>query len=792
MLAGISVDRTYDTQFRLQRLELKHSGVTQTRERFAYDSISWLDYIADETPDGSSVLRQFDYTFKPNTPFVQSIVFSHGGTMIMTQSYVRDSLGRLSGASAVWAGGGNVDGVNYQFDELNRRTNATLSDGSKWDYGYNGRNEVTAGKKKLPSGVFAGGHQFEYNYDDIGNRTVVRFGGDAAGANLRESVYGLANTLNQLTTRQVPGSIWLAGDAPTNLTLLGAVDGRAFPVQRQEGGRFFAEAAVNNAAAPAFARLTVVGKDGANVTDIQTGHEYVPRTPEAFLYDADGNLVSDGRWTNFWNCENQLVAMESLPAVPDTAKKRLEFKYDYQGRRVEKTVYAWTGSQYTAQSTNRFVYDGWNLLAVLDGQASVVQSFRWGLDLSGTMQGAGGVGGLLSMTSTNGAQAGSYFYGYDGRGNVTVLLNATNGAEGARYEYGPFSEVLRATGPLARFNRFCGSTKIQDEETDLLYYGYRYLSTANGRWLNRDPLGESSSRNIYGFVNNDPVQLFDVLGLWGSQGHFYGPYAAGVIANLNPNNHLNPTGLGFYGELPDEMTTATAFGGGQAIWSAIANIFTFELAVPDFRRIQRLLHSLDGGRAENRRACLRRLLRDALSNPNTPAWELGFLIHAFGDAYAHSYVDPWRWTGSPKGGHPNPNFGQEVLYNAPWGHGFDGHTPDLVRANPDKFNRYFVDLVTTLNNAPLSPDQQNQVNAFLNAVQNGLANNPNQDESEVFRNIVTQPGYGYPANGYDPDQGGPFRPNAFPNVPNLNDIHLPTEPEIQDLLRRIRRACCRR
>jgi hypothetical protein len=46
--------------------------VTQTRQRFAYDSLSWLDYTADESPDGSSVLHKFDYTFKTNTPFVES------------------------------------------------------------------------------------------------------------------------------------------------------------------------------------------------------------------------------------------------------------------------------------------------------------------------------------------------------------------------------------------------------------------------------------------------------------------------------------------------------------------------------------------------------------------------------------------------------------------------------------------------------------------------------------------------------------------------------------------------
>lgn len=75
--------------------------------------------------------------------------------------------------------------------------------------------------------------------------------------------------------------------------------------------------------------------------------------------------------------------------------------------------------------------------AVLDTNSSPVLSFSWGSDLSGTLQGAGGVGGLLSMTVHAGTNAGTYFYGYDGNGDVVALVNSADGAVAARYEYGP-------------------------------------------------------------------------------------------------------------------------------------------------------------------------------------------------------------------------------------------------------------------------------------------------------------------------------------------------------------------
>jgi RHS repeat-associated protein len=93
------------------------------------------------------------------------------------------------------------------------------------------------------------------------------------------------------------------------------------------------------------------------------------------------------------------------------------------------------------------------------------------------------------------------------------LVNATNGNISAKYEYGPFGEVFCSVGDMAKVNPFQFSTKYTDNETDLLYYGYRYYSPALGRWLSRDPIEEQGGLNLYGFVNNDPVNKWDMLGL---------------------------------------------------------------------------------------------------------------------------------------------------------------------------------------------------------------------------------------------------------------------------------------
>jgi RHS repeat-associated protein len=238
-----------------------------------------------------------------------------------------------------------------------------------------------------------------------------------------------------------------------------------------------------------------------------TGSLFLPKTSEGFGYDVDGNQTNDGRWTLTWDGENRLVQMQSLSGAPLGSSNRLTFIYDQQGRRIAKISESFLGGAWSITLSNRFVYDGWNLVAELNATNNmVINSFMWGLDLSGSMQGAGGVGGLLAVTTTN---AGTHFVGFDGNGNVAVLVSASSGAATANYEYDPFGNVLRATGPMALLNPFRFSTKYTDGESGFNYYGYRSYNAAVGRWLNRDPLQEIGGRNIYGFCQNAPVNLID-------------------------------------------------------------------------------------------------------------------------------------------------------------------------------------------------------------------------------------------------------------------------------------------
>ena len=227
--------------------------------------------------------------------------------------------------------------------------------------------------------------------------------------------------------------------------------------------------------------------------------------PPVFAYDANGNMTSDGTFTYTWNDENRLVAAE--PMAPSAGAQRVQYIYDYMGRRTVRQLFTFdlNANSYSLTATTRYAYQGWNCIYEETAETQTASLYFWGIDLSGTMQGAGGVGGLLGVwKSENGGSPDMHLVMYDGNGNVMQTLDSTTGTITAEFDYDPFGKTITHTGPFADSMPYRFSTKPVDEVTGLSYYGYRWYDAARGRWLNRDPIGENGGVNLYGFVFNDP------------------------------------------------------------------------------------------------------------------------------------------------------------------------------------------------------------------------------------------------------------------------------------------------
>jgi RHS repeat-associated protein len=232
------------------------------------------------------------------------------------------------------------------------------------------------------------------------------------------------------------------------------------------------------------------------------GNEYTFE-PE---YDLDGNMITDDTWEFTWDEENRLIeASNTVTSVT------IINSYDHKGRRISKNTIDSMG-----QSTTTYLYDGWNLIREISESVSAVlitNSYVWGLDLSGSLQGAGGVGGLLLVSLDRVGVSSQYYPLCDANGNITDYVNSS-GSNVAHFEYDGFGKEVDGIGSKENDMHFRFSSKYLDDKTDMYYYGYRYYSPFFGRWLSRDPIGERGGVNLYGFVGNDGVNKWDKLGLY--------------------------------------------------------------------------------------------------------------------------------------------------------------------------------------------------------------------------------------------------------------------------------------
>ncbi|MEO0454616.1 MAG: RHS repeat-associated core domain-containing protein, partial [Verrucomicrobiota bacterium] len=456
------------------------------------------------------------YGYWPKTDLVSTVSSGPGGGTAFTHTKLyNDSLLRLTEVINAAATAGTIQDYDLSaaaYDARSRITEVTRGDqaDSTWTYGYNEKDEVESGVKTLSDATPIPGHDFSYQYDEIGNRTQTMISG--------ETLSYTPNNVNQYSARDVQSDYTITGSAhaSSNVFVEGKLAdrsaGSADPEFWSKGINIDNSAGLVSEEIYAKAKLAGAGPSGETLVATETQDLIVPQTPESFSYDDDGNLTGDGLWIYSYNAENRLVSMESQTAVPEALRKKLEFAYDYAGRRFSKAVSIWNSgtSSYDQQSKTLFLYDGWNLVAEVDALNSnaTIRTYAWGLDLSGSEQGAGGVGGLIMVHDG----ANTYYPGYDFNGNVTCLIQSDETVV-AEYEYSPFGKLLKTKGTYAETNPFTFSTKYYDSESKLNYYGFRYYSPELGRWINRDPIENVGSDNYYSFLGNRSTNSVDFTGL---------------------------------------------------------------------------------------------------------------------------------------------------------------------------------------------------------------------------------------------------------------------------------------
>lgn len=256
-------------------------------------------------------------------------------------------------------------------------------------------------------------------------------------------------------------------------------------------------------------RITSSHNDEISTYTANALNQYTAIDEARPTYDADGNMTADGNgWHYVWNGENRMVCASNDEVV-------VTYAYDHHRRMVRKNI------SHGDTTTQRFDYlwDDWNIIReiVREGDSVAVTDNVWGLDLDGTLQGAGGVGGLLAVIRSNSSlvtrSSSLYFPAYDANGNVTEYV-ATDGDIVAHYNYSPFGEPIDAFNAFDTVFTHMFSSKPYCSITEFCEYQMRKYIPKHGQWVIRDPLGTVSGVNEYILLTNcRRLATWDYLGL---------------------------------------------------------------------------------------------------------------------------------------------------------------------------------------------------------------------------------------------------------------------------------------
>jgi RHS repeat-associated protein len=460
-----------------------------------------------------------------------------GNTNVFTTAYSLDALGRVTNVASDLGNFGyaytnaglqvsrltypNGETASYRYDQLARLTNLAYSTGEQWSYAYDARDFVTrridpatniyayaydeAGRLIEATGLkgtnVVSGWPYRYGYDRAGNR--IR---QTEGQKQREIK---VNSNNQLIRSERTNSLSVRGyvnEPGSKVEVRNTASTNWYPATvrylSQTQAYFEAHNVLATNIYPLTNTILVRATDVANNISTSTVRVVSFGTATRFYaYDADGNqaYVIEGANQKYatWDAENRLIRI-------DYTDGNSRFRYDGWGRLREIAEY---NSVNTLTSLVRYAWNGFLPWAELNSTNGVIRTFSWGLDLSGTVGDAGGIGGLVGIR--NYIPGSNYLVRSNGRGDVTEVRR-TNGTVVASYQFSPWGQILNQTNTLNQSLRY--STRITHARSGYVCFLGRWYSGDTGQFLSRDPSGEAGGLALYAAFAANPVNNIDADG----------------------------------------------------------------------------------------------------------------------------------------------------------------------------------------------------------------------------------------------------------------------------------------
>lgn len=492
---GTPMTTTYGYDLQTDNLvSVTHNDATPSIG-YAYNHLNLVTQVTDDSGTRTLAYNQYNEAIQETT----------AGLVASRLNHHMDNLGRPSGYSLHY-GEDAIQQTGWEYDATGRLLNVSLNRvAAPFTYGYNADNGLL--ETLLYPNTLKRWYTREQKRDLLTKIDYLRPGGanypakvdyayDALGRPTEKKDYFNTPAPDLTHSYSYNDRNELVADAMSRGGTYGySYDNIGNRITSQEGAEELSIAYTANK----LNQYTSIANFIPNSSPSTLEQPFVP------VYDVDGNQTkvrtSTGEWTVTYNALNQAIGFTQ-------GGKRVECRYDYLNRRVEKAVY----DREMLVSKKRFIYRGYLQIAELDvpnametAVPALRKTYLWDpMEPIATR--------ILAMTvfDDTGGYVEDLYYTHDLLKNTTALFGIQAGRR-ALYEYGPYGNILKMEGNAAENNPFRFSSEYTDEDIGLVYYNYRYYNFREGRWFGRDPIGEKVGKNVYRFAQNRIMA--DYLGL---------------------------------------------------------------------------------------------------------------------------------------------------------------------------------------------------------------------------------------------------------------------------------------
>lgn len=453
----------------------------------------------------TNALGAFTYAYDGVTDHLLTLTYPNAQTAnytygTATQDFHLSEIKNLNASNAI------ISKFDYTYDTIGKiqtwQQQADAGSPTTWTYGYDPTDQLLSATQTYSSSTIL--TQLAYGYDLAGNRISSQNGSAITQAGF--------NNLNQRTSGAAGGPMVFSGslNKPGTVT----VNGNPALVDSSNNFRGSASLTTGTNSVPIVA---------TNLNGYATTNTYTvvvpPGGPSTLTYDANGNQTSDGTNSFTWDAKNELLKV-TYPSGATT-----NFIYDGLKRRasiIEKN------SSGTVTSIKKFVWVGTNPYEERDATNTVTKRFfPQGEQIAGT----------------------NYFATTDQLGSTREFIANDGITISSRYDYDAWgNQTLISGSDLADF----GYADYYHQQTSGLWLTRAGDGISNGRpyngqdWITRDPSGEEGGINLYQYVQSDPVNNNDPLGLaqllyWSppSTGHLSDELYSHVAIKLNDETYIS-------------------------------------------------------------------------------------------------------------------------------------------------------------------------------------------------------------------------------------------------------------